>query len=404
MSRSNTFAVLVGLAVGAWPISCGQAALAQEPDKTFDSQAWQKAQKTGQRAVETSDYGLAERSFNQALEETKKLPSNDRRIAESMTGLANLYGIRGQTAKAEPLYEKALKIKQANSGPLDKDLLRSKAKLIQFYLGQNKKDKALRLADEISSSSEVEVRQFIDVAHSFSRLQGFYHANRKLEESEIQVKQAQDTTIAFLKDAAQEDAVLFDNLAGSIKDLTQPQAIKLAERLYKSALALRERSLPPEHAALSASMENLGRLYLKENHLAQAELLLSKSYEMSLKTLGLERRETQLKLDGLAQALIAQGHLARAEAQYRKLFAQDPKTFKPSADLLAQFGALLVRLGKHQEATTYYARALKMQEAAYGPNHASLVNLLEAYSLALTKANRGQEAQKMAARARAIKS
>jgi len=125
---------------------------------------------------------------------------------------------------------------------------------------------------------------------------------------------------------------------------------------------------------------------------------------MSLKTLGLERRETQIKLDGLAQALIAQGHLARAEAQYRKLFAQDPKTFKPGPDILAQFAALLVRQGKYQEATNYYARALKMQEAAYGPNHASLVNLLEAFSLALNKANRPQEAQKMAARAKAIKS
>lgn len=406
MSRSNIFAALVGLAVVTWPILCGQAASAQDADKAFDSQAWQKAQKTGQRAVETSDYGLAERSFNQALEEARKLPApaNERKMAESMTGLANLYVIRGQNAKAEPLYEKVLKIKQAVSAPLDKDLLRLKAKVIQFYLGQNKKDKALKLVDEIAMASEVEVKQFIDLVQAFNRLQGFYHANRKLEEAEIQVKQAQDSTIAFLKDNAQEDAVLFDNLAGNIKDLSQPQATKLAERLYKSALALRERSLPSEHAALSASMENLGRLYLKENHLAQAELLLSKSYEMSLKTLGQERRETQVKLDGLAQALIAQGHLARAEAQYRKLFAQDPKTFKPGPDILAQFAALLVRQGKNQEATNYYARALKMQEAAYGPNHASLVNLLEAFSLALSKANRPQEAQKMAARAKAIKS
>jgi tetratricopeptide (TPR) repeat protein len=83
--------------------------------------------------------------------------------------------------------------------------------------------------------------------------------------------------------------------------------------------------------------------------------------------------------------------------------SHDIKQRYPSADFLAGFAGLLVKEGRYSEAVPYYSRALKLQEAINGPQHASLANLLDSYAYALSKANRGEEAKRLTSRAKSIR-
>jgi tetratricopeptide (TPR) repeat protein len=241
---------------------------------------------------------------------------------------------------------------------------------------------------------------------AFKKLAAYYQTHRKLESAEIAVSQAEEETMAALKAQAVESAVLLDALGSAIKDIGTERALKQAEKLFKSSLALREHTLSSEHAAVASSLENLGRLFLAQGRTAQAEPLLKRSYEISLSTLGPDRRETQLRLDSLAQSFAAGGHYSEAEALYKRVLDTTGKgkaNQTAIADIACNLAAMLVKQGRYSEALPYYARALKIQEGANGPQHASLASLLDSYAYALGKANRGAEAKKYQARARSIR-
>ncbi|MBL8082442.1 MAG: tetratricopeptide repeat-containing protein [Candidatus Obscuribacter sp.] len=376
--------------------------------RALDGAAWARLTREGSKAYESGNFGEAERLFKQALEELKGCQANDIRLAESYNNLAVLYVNRNQLPKAEPLFEKTLKIKEASLGAHDKDVVSLTAKLALFYLGNGKKDKAQPLIDKMTNYGEREARQLYEISSAFKKLSNYYSSHHKLENAEISVKQAEGETLAQAKTQAQETAVLLDSVGDAIKG--SAEGLKQAERLFKSSLSLREKTLPPEHAALSASLENLGKVYQSQGRLALSEPLLRRSYEISLSTLGMERRETQKRLENLAQLLTQENRLSEARSLYLKVLNPEPgakpdskSAFRPSADFLSGFAALLVKEGRYGEALPYYARALKMQESLNGPQHASLAALLESYAYALNKANRQAEANKLSLRARSIR-
>jgi tetratricopeptide (TPR) repeat protein len=375
----------------------------------FDLEQWETLSRAGQKAYEVQNWGGAEKNFLAALDQLRGATDEEKgaHLADSLSNLGMLYSTRGQFAKAESFYEKSLKVKEYVLGSLDKGVLASQAKLCQLYLSQGKKDKALVLSEKLAVYGEAQSRELSEVANSFDHLQKFYDSHKKLLKVAQSVKDAEQSTLNEMKDQCQEVAILLDGVGMSIKDVGGESGKRQAERLFKSALALRQRSLAPEHAALASSLENLGRLYLSEGKPERAEPLMRSSYDISVKTLGAGRQETILRLDGLAQVLTNEGKLSEAENLYRHVLGEDQgkaaKGSRSQADMAANMAALLVKQGRYSEAVPYYSRALKIQESINGPQSASLSNLLDSYAYALSKSNRGGEAKKLSARAKSIR-
>ena len=71
---------------------------------------WERAMSEGMVAYQQGRYAEAERLFKAALEEAEKFESQDPRLAESLSALAELYSTQSQYAQAEPLYRRALAI------------------------------------------------------------------------------------------------------------------------------------------------------------------------------------------------------------------------------------------------------------------------------------------------------
>jgi Tetratricopeptide repeat len=410
-ATSTNYAVTAAVRVWALPAALSLSLfLAFASDcQAFDQEQWDSLSHAGQKAYETQSWGAAEKNFLGALDQLRGATDTDKsaHLADSLANLGMLYSARGQFVKAESYYEKSLKVKEYVLGSHDKGVVASQAKLCQLYLNLGKKDKALVLAEKLATYGEAQSRELFEVSNSFEHLQHFYDSHKKLLKVGQSVKDAEQATLNEMKDQCQDIAILLDGVASSIKDANQGEAKRQAERLYKSALALRQRCLTPEHAALAASLENLGKLYLSEGKATRAEPLLKNSYDISVKTLGPDRAETLLRLDGLAQVYLSEGKLGEAESLYRGVLdgekGKPAKGSRSQAEMSANMAALLVKQGRFGESLPYYSRALKIQESINGPQSANLSNLLDSYAYALSRTNRSGEAKKLSARARSIR-
>src|SRR5262245_25455825 len=88
----------------------------QARTETAGEQQWKTEDDTGRRALEQGRYPDAIRSFQAAIAEAEKL-GNNQHLADSATGLAQVYVEQGNYAASEPLFQQALGILEETSGP-----------------------------------------------------------------------------------------------------------------------------------------------------------------------------------------------------------------------------------------------------------------------------------------------
>ncbi len=74
--------------------------------------AWNKLTKAGVAAAQLHHYAEAEKLLLQALKESERSGHQDRRVATSLSNLAETYRLKGDLDRAEPLQRRALQIRQ----------------------------------------------------------------------------------------------------------------------------------------------------------------------------------------------------------------------------------------------------------------------------------------------------
>lgn len=341
---------------------CNQASYAGEAE-------WQKYSRSGATALQEGDFGKAERMFKSALKESEEFVPQDLRVAGSLTNLGVLYVARNQPLKAQPLFEKAIAIKQSCLGGQDPEVITSVGKLCQFYITHGQMNRAEPLIVKLNSFGQ--------------------------------------TVILPRTENAADDldmAILFDNLGASLKSANK---LALAESLFKTSLAIREKTLPPEHAALASSYEHLAKTYLAESKFSLAEPYFKKALDVSVKAQGEQNPASLAKLDEYADCFAKAGDTKQADELFKKEVSLAEKAYGKGSTLSANahlaLGTFQLKLGRCTEAASNLGQALSVYEKANGPLHLSLAPILDSYSEALDKSNRKAEARKLAARARDIR-
>jgi CHAT domain-containing protein len=163
------------------------------------------------------------------------------------------------------------------------------------------------------------------------------------------------------------------------------EAAKIGERI----LAIREKSLGPEHPDTAASLNDLADQYVSMGDYARAEPLNQRALAIREKMLGPEHPDTAISLNNLASLHQAKGDYARAEPLYKRALAICEKTLGPehpnTAIALDNLGGLYQIIGDYARAEPLYKRSLAISEKALGPEHPgtamSLNNLAELYRL-----------------------
>ncbi len=284
------------------------------------------------------------RSFENLVALHVELRPEDASTAASLEELAALYSGMGVYAKAEPLYQQALVIREKVVGPEHPDTATSLNDLAQLYVKMGAYAKAEPLHQRALAIRE--------------RVLGPGHPD----------------TVTSL-----------NNLAW-LYQLTGAYA--KAKPLQEQAVATAEEALGPEDRETARSLNGLGLLYEKLGLETKAEPLLRRALAVCEKVLGTERPETASVLSGLAQNREAMGEYAEAESLHRRALEIREKTLGPNhPETASSLNALAVlysvNMGDQARAEPLYERALAIRERVLGPAHphtaSSLANLAELY-------------------------
>ena len=146
-----------------------------------------------------------------------------------------------------------------------------------------------------------------------------------------------------------------------------------ARSLLERALAIREKTLGPEHPGTAESLNNLAGLLQAHGDFAAALPLSERALAICEKVLGPEHPDTAASLNNLASQLRARGDLARARLLYKRALAICEKVRGPehpdTATSLYNLASLLQAQGDLDQSRTLLGRALVICEKVLGAEH-----------------------------------
>ena len=155
-----------------------------------------------------------------------------------------------------------------------------------------------------------------------------------------------------------------------------------AQRLITSALEIRRRELPDDHADLGESHHNLGELLIEQRIFPDAEREFREALRIRSRSLGRGSREVAVTLGSLGLAQHAQGDFEGAGVSYERALRVYQDNGIPLDHAATQtqvnLGYLRVRQNRPEAAQDLLRSALAIRRALFGEDHASVASALSA--------------------------
>jgi serine/threonine-protein kinase len=198
-----------------------------------------------------------------------------------------------------------------------------------------------------------------------------------------------------------EQAMLLDTVGNVYLQLDLPAR---AEPPLRQALALRRKTLAPDHPEIAVSLSRLGMLAAESGAYERAIVLFREALALRRRRFGSQHTLVAASLNNLALALQDRGALTEAEPLYRETIAIDRRLLPPDDPQLwndcANFGLLLYDLGDYAEAESLLRSALAARRdlAEGAPERAELERYL---GLVLVASHHLAEAERILTRAEA---
>jgi tetratricopeptide (TPR) repeat protein len=349
----------------------------------------EEANQINARAVELygqGRYDTAEPLFLRALRiREKTLGPQHLDVATNLNALGRLCKDKGEYVRAEPLFERALRIREKVLGPDHPDVATCLNNLAVLYDAKGEYaraeplfERALRIREKVLGPDHP------DVATSLHDLSGLYYAKGDFLRTEPLLMRALRIREKALGPDHPDVATCLNDLATLYKAKGE---YARAEPLYERALRIRERALGPEHPDLARSLNNLAGLYKAKGDYARAEPLFAKALSIREKALGPDNPDVAQSLSNLAGLHASKGEYARAEPLFvgalrirEQVLGRDHPDVATSLNNLAN---LFQDKGEYARAEPLYVRALRIREKALGKDHpdvaTSLNNLANLY-------------------------
>ncbi len=291
-------------------------------------------------------------AFEEAIDRQK---SDSTSQAQSLNALANLFKFSGRYQDAEPLFKRALSIREEEFGV-----------------------------------------EAIETASSLSDIGELYIAMGRYHEAELSLKRSFNIREQQLGIDDPDTAMSINNLAMLYEDMGSYQD---AESRYKQVLSIREQQLGSDHPDTGSSLNNLANLYQKMGRYQEAEPLLKSALSIKEKQLGSEHPDTAISLNSLAELYRAIGRYQDAEPLLKKALSIKEKQLGSdhpnNAASLGNLANLYQSMGRSQEAEPLYKRALLIREQQLGSNHPSTATSLNNLATLYLDTERYMTAEKL---------
>jgi tetratricopeptide (TPR) repeat protein/nucleoside phosphorylase len=289
-------------------------------------------------------------------------------------------------AIAEPLYRRALSIREQQVGEAHADTAQSLNNLAELLQAQGMYAEAGTLYRRALTIYEQELEALdhpgaaacLNNLAELSRTQGAY------TEAEAFYRRALAIYERHLGAEHPRFALSLNNLAGLCKAQGRYEA---AEVLYQQALSIREKQLGDQHPDTAGSLNNLALLFYEQGKYLEAGPLYHQAFAIYEHTLGANHPDTVSCLNNLALLFSKQGKYDEAEPLYRRALSTYERVYgvnhPDTAVGLNNLAALYTSQGRYTDAEPLYQQALTIAEEALGVDHpdtaTGLSNLAEFY-------------------------
>ncbi len=161
---------------------------------------------------------------------------------------------------------------------------------------------------------------------------------------------------------------------------TSMGALTEARALLERALRVREHALGPEHPEVARSLTNLANVHFKVGDFAAAQRLFERALGINERAFGREHPEVAASLNNLAGVHDETGAIAESRPLYERTLAIWEESLGPDhpdvAVVLSNLASVLVQEGAQAQAQALIERALSIRERALGPDHPDVALLL----------------------------
>ncbi|NOK32017.1 CHAT domain-containing protein [Corallococcus exercitus] len=332
------------------------------------------------------------------------LNENQSAYAESLNNLANLYQQQGLYSRAEPLYSRALDLRENVLGKQHLTVADSLNNLALLYREQglyNRAEplyvRALSLRESALGKKAPLVADSLDTLATLYQDQGLYSRAEPLGLRALAIREAA---------LGKKHPLVADSL-NNLANLYQDQGLyDRAEPLYARALAIREAAPDSSASDLAAALNNLATLYQAQGKYGRAEPLYARALGLWEAALGRSHPHVAASLNNLATLYRKQGKLTQAEPLYARALAIWEevlgKNHPDVAGSLNNLANLYRDQGMYSQAEPLYARALAIREAVLGKNHPDLAASLNNLALLRLAQHRLDDAVPLLTRAFAV--
>lgn len=265
-------------------------------------------------------YKAAEPLYLRAVAVKEKALGNDHPdVAEALNDLAVLYRRDGKYAEAELVYLRALAVKEQAFGNDHPSVAQTLNDLGILYMNQERFIEAepfyLRAFDIREKHFD---KDHLDIAESVNNIAGLYSKQKKYIEAEKLYLRALAIRKTVLGKEHPLVALSINNLAVLYEK--QDRHIE-AEELYLSSLGIKEKTLGKEHVGVALSLNNLADLYRFQDRYIEAEPLFHRALEIRENTLGKNHLAVSIILRNMAKLYRDQGRYEEAEPLFQRALA-----------------------------------------------------------------------------------
>ena len=351
---------------------------------------------------ERAQYTQAEPLYVRALAiREQQLGAGHIYTAHSLNNLAMLCYHQGKYAQAEQLYIHALQIYEQRWETAHPDIARSLNNLAMLYDSQGKYAQAEPLYQRALAIREQLLGfEHPDTAQSLNNLAMLCYSQGKYAQAESLLERALAIRERLLGTEHPDIAQNLSNLA--LLYYTQGKYAQ-AEPLYIRAIAIRERLSEAEHPDTATTLNNLAMLYDTQGRYEEAEPLYIRVLQISEQQMGTEHPDTAQSLNNLALLYYTQGEYEKAEPLYARalsIYEQQLGTVHPDiAVSLNNLAALYQKQGKYEQAEPLYIRALSIYEQKLESDHPDMAGSLNNLAVFYYTQRRYGEAEPLLRRA-----
>lgn len=374
------------------------------PLRADDAEELKKLVKEYQTLYDAGEYKKAEPIARQMVEIAEK-SEKPQTVVPYLGSLGAVYRRLGRYAEAEPLYKRALAIREKVLGPDHLSVAISLDDLGNLYKDLSQLTKAEEYQKRALAMREKALPpDHLDVARSLNNLAEVYRLQARLGEA----AQLYQRALAIFEKKLGPDHKTIGKCLNNLAVVYVSQArYAEAETLYQRALAIREKNLGPDHPEVVQTVNNLGNMLKRQGKYAEAEPLIKRALATREKVFGPDHPSVADTVDDLAGLYSSQGRCTEAEAMYKRALAARLKTLPPGhpsvANSLNNLATLYKKLGRYADAEPLYKQSLAIREKALRPEHTAIAQSLENLAALQHNQARYKEAAALYKRALAIR-